>query len=125
MSPNRLRDAANAVLVLLLAALAAALLAGIALPAATLALLIAGAALAGAAARLMARGPDRDELVIDTERRSVAFGYWATLWTFLAFFLAARLGWIAPGAAFFALAVVIAGAPPLYMLVASARGRAG
>ncbi len=69
--------------------------------------------------------PAWDEQVVRSHAGSHAFGYWMTLATFLALFVATQAGWLPAEAAFYWLAPVLAAAPSLYMLGASLAGRAG
>lgn len=86
-----------------------------------------GGALAQFAVSVLVPGairPAWDEQVVRSHAGSHAFGYWMTLAVFLGLFLATEAGWVAPEAAFFWLAPVLAAAPSVYMLGASLLGRA-
>ena len=126
------RTWSSAALVLAIAAMLVSVLLGVGPRGAAWAWTIFGVAIAGAAAQLAAsaiwrRGLEAswDEQVQRSNLASHAFGYWITLAVFLALLAAAVAGLISPATAFYWIGTPLAAAPPLWMLAAFLRGRAG
>ena len=66
-----------------------------------------------------------DELARASEKSGVALGYWVTLLVFLIFLSCTFLGKMDPQTAFYFMGFPLGVVPPIYMVFAFLRGRAG